>query len=146
MGWRAKAGRKQEVLARVVARLISLAGLAERAAGRSPWVRWQVLWALWHADAEVRDYLADAGRNGAGRFWPPLPILRYGTAPADAIDLAASLRALALIVKAMGAQLGRLAFLLFDRTSDDGDPSHLAGLMQRLATAAGSLVELHDTS
>ncbi|SMH32165.1 hypothetical protein [Mesorhizobium australicum] len=146
MGWRAKAGRKQEVLGRIVARLISLAGLAEQAAGRSPWVRWQVLWALWHADAEVRNHFAHAGRNGTGRLWPPLPILRYGTAPADALDLAASLRALALIVQAMATQLGRLAFLLFDRTSGDGDLSHLAGLMQRRATAAVSPVELRDTS
>nr|WP_295463149.1 hypothetical protein [Mesorhizobium sp.] len=112
MAWTAKTGRRQRVLYSIVARLLSLADLGEDAATRSPWVRFCVLWSLCQADAVVREFVAGSTWNPAGRLWSPaVPIVRYGTEPADAMALAASLRALALIVQAMAGQIRRLALL-----------------------------------
>ncbi|MFH1794896.1 MAG: hypothetical protein ABIK36_16965 [Pseudomonadota bacterium] len=110
MSWKAKTGREQKVLVSIVSTLLALADLAERAAGRSPWVRWCVLWAAWQADLIARDYVAGSTWNEAGRHWSPvLPMVRYGTHPADALDIAASLRALAQMVRTLAAKLGRLS-------------------------------------
>ena len=149
MSWKAKTGREQEVLVSIVSTLLALAFLAEHAAGRSPWVRWCVLWSAWQADLIARDYVAGSTWNEAGRHWSPaLPMVRYGTHPADALDIAASLRALALIVSGMAAQLRRLSFLQQGDTSGeaghDMQPRH--DVFQRLLNAACSPPERRDTS
>ncbi|MFH1796965.1 MAG: hypothetical protein ABIK36_04140 [Pseudomonadota bacterium] len=149
MGWRAKAGREQQVLASIVSRLFSLADMAEDAALRSPWVRWCILWAAWQANALLRDYVEDCAQNPAGRHWSPGPMpVGFGTDPADAHDLAASLRSLALIVSGMAAQIGRLSFLQqgegSDEAGNDNRPHH--AILQRLPDAAISPIELRDTS
>ena len=151
MGWKAETGREQEWLNGIIARLLSLAELAERAAERSPWVRWLALWSLWRAHAVVTDFIAGSTLNPAGRHWSPAMMpRRYGTDPADAIDLAVSLRALALIVRDMAAQIRRLSFLQLDQTSGrnhDGGPTHgLDKIILRLRTATLSPAELCDTS
>ncbi|MCO5161596.1 MAG: hypothetical protein M9939_10695 [Mesorhizobium sp.] len=137
------------MLASIVARLLALADLGEDAAIRSPWVRFCVLWSLCQADAIIREFVAGSTWNPAGRLWSPaLPMARYGTEPADAIALAASLRALALAVQAMAAEIGRLAFLQpgeASSTGRDDDPfDDLAAIFRRLATLAP--VEFRDTS
>lgn len=111
MGWKAKTGKEQDVLVSIVSTLLALAVLVEKAAGDSPWVRWSVLWAALQADLIARDFVAGSTWNPAGRLWSPaVPMVRYGTESADAMDIAASLRALALIVQSMAAQLRRLSF------------------------------------
>ena len=106
MGWKAKGGR--DVLGSIAARLKSLADLAERVAGRSFLVRWIALWYIWQADAILREFVAGSEWNSAGRLWSPaLPEVRYGIGRADALALAVSLRALAVIVLDMAEQKRR---------------------------------------
>ena len=151
MAWKAKTGREQQVLKSIVSTLLALAGLAEKAAGDSPWVRWCVLWAARQADLIARDYVAGSTWNEAGRLWSPaLPVVRYGTAPADALDLAASLRALAAIVSGLAGYLRRISVWrqdqAYDEVEDDGNPLRtFDAVMRRLREAAFS-PELRDTS
>jgi len=84
--------REMEALQGIVALLLSLAGLAERAAGRSFVVRWLVLSGLRHADGVAR-----------ACFVGPSSVARHGHEPADAMNLAVSLRALALVVRNIAA-------------------------------------------
>ena len=149
MSWKAKTGREQQVLASIASTLLALAVLVEKAAGDTPWVRWCVLWAARQADLITRDYVAGSTWNKAGRLWSPvLPVVRYGTAPADALDLAASLRALAMVVSGMAAYLRRVSlWQQGDVSDDDGHdnrPSH--AVLQRLADLASSPVAPRDTS
>ncbi|SMH39071.1 hypothetical protein [Mesorhizobium australicum] len=106
MGWKDKTGT--DALDRIVLLLLSLANLAEQAAGRSYSVRSAALAYLWVADAEVRDYIADRAWNETDGHWSPaMPTVRYGTDPADALALAVSLRALAIIILNMATQIRR---------------------------------------
>ncbi|MBX3573056.1 MAG: hypothetical protein KF694_11965 [Mesorhizobium sp.] len=149
MAWRAKAGREQKVLASIVARLFSLADLAEDAALRSPWVRWCVLWAAWQANALLRDYVEGRAGNMTARHWSPVPMpAGFGSHPDDANDLAASLRALALMVRAIAAQVSRVAFLQRGDGSDEpgNEGNSRRGGLRRLLESTASAVEVRDTS
>nr|WP_295463516.1 hypothetical protein [Mesorhizobium sp.] len=152
MAWKAKTGREQEVLVSIVSTLLGLAGLAEKAAGDTPWVRWCVLWAARQADLITRDFVAGSTWNPAGRLWSPaLPMVRYGTTPADALDLAASLRALAMVVSGMAAYLGRVSVWrqgqALGEADFEGSLRHgLDTFMPRLRDAAARPVEIRDTS
>nr|WP_295469509.1 hypothetical protein [Mesorhizobium sp.] len=152
MAWKAKTGRRQQVLVSIVSTLLALAVLAEKAAGDSPWVRWSVLWAARQADLIAREFVGGSEWNTAGRLWSPaLPNVRYGTEPADALDLAASLRALAAIVTGMAACLRRVSVWRQDQAiGEAGDDSQLhRGLdafMRRLRDVAAPPVEIRDTS
>ncbi|MBX3572849.1 MAG: hypothetical protein KF694_10905 [Mesorhizobium sp.] len=133
----------------IAARLLSLADLAEDVAGRSFLVRWLVLWYVCRADAILREFVAGSEWNTAGRLWSPsLPPVRYGTRSADAMALAASLRALARIVLDMRAERRRLAIVR--QASDeghDGNPIHdLEAVVQTLWHADFLPVEVCDTS
>ncbi|MBX3574197.1 MAG: hypothetical protein KF694_17730 [Mesorhizobium sp.] len=133
----------------IVATLLALAVLAEQAAGDTPWVRWRVLWAARQADLIAREFVAGSTWNPAGRLWSPaLPTVRYGTLPADALDLAASLRALAFVVMNMAAQRRlSLSGEARDESAHDGNAPHgLEAVIQRLGRAALRAVELRDTS
>ena len=151
MAWKAKTGRRQDVLASIVSTLLAIATLAEKSAGDSPWVRFCVLWAARQADLIARDYVAGSTWNTAGRLWSPaLPNVRYGTDPADAFDLAASLRALAMVISGMAAHLRQVSVWQQGEEADaagfDGIPLQgLDAFMRRLREAA-SPVELRDTS
>ena len=144
-----RAKRGTEVLDSIVATLLALAALAERAAGRPCPVRGHALWYIWQADAVVREFVAGSEWNTAGRLWSPaLPAVRCGTDPADAFALAVSLRALALIVLNMAAQ-SRLSLSSEARNHTDRDgnaPLDLDAVIQRLGVAAFRAVELRDTS
>ena len=152
MAWRAKAGREQKVLASIVARLFSFADLAEDAALRSPWVRWCMLWAAWQANALLRDYVEGRAGNMAARHWSPVPMpAGFGSHPDDANDLAASLRALALMMRAIAAQVSRVAFLqrgdVSDEAGNEGGAMHgFDTFIGRLRKASFVAVELRDTS
>ncbi|MBX3574288.1 MAG: hypothetical protein KF694_18190 [Mesorhizobium sp.] len=129
----------------IVARLLALADLGEDAANCSPWVRFCVLWSLCQADAVVREFVAGSTWNPAGRLWSPaVPMVRYGTEPADAYALAASLRALALVVQAMAAQIGRLALLHAEGSA--GTPDRRIAALLLPPDRAAPAVTLFDTS
>ena len=72
----------------------------------------------------------------------------FGADPADAQDLAASLRAFGRFMQATAAQLLRLSFLHQGQASDEaGNNCRLHhGVLQRLPDAAVSSVEFRDTS
>jgi len=100
-------GGKQGRFDRIVALLLALADLAERAAGAPLPVRWLVLWALQEADMVVREYVEDRSAHAAGLWIPAVITVRYGSEPADAINLALSLRMLARAVQTIAAYAGR---------------------------------------
>ncbi len=86
MDWKPASEGERVALKRIVALLCALADLAELAAGRSAAVRALVLWILRHGVAAARKLVAEG----------PDPSLAFtGAAPADAMRLAAGLRALA---------------------------------------------------
>ena len=107
MDWTAEIRNDRNVLMRIAAILLALADLAERAAGASRPVRYQVLWALRQADEVVSEFVTGSACDAACQ-WPPAstPACR-GFDPADAENLAASLRMLAFMVQAMAARRGR---------------------------------------
>ena len=150
MAWKANKGT--DVLGSIAARLMALADLAEDVAGRSFLVRWLALWYIWQADTVVREFVASSEWNTAGRLWSPaLPTVRHGTGSADAMALAVSLRALALIVSSMAAQRRRLAFLQSGQASggwsqDDDPASSFDAIIRGFGQAAFPPVELRDTS
>lgn len=125
MGRRGRIGTTGDMLLRIVAVLLSMADLAERAAGAPRPVRCLVLWALFRADWIAREFILDTA-SAEGRSWSPaLVSVRHGFEPADAMDLAASLRTLAFVLEAMAAPL-------FGPFDDGFDP--LAWIGARLAT------------
>jgi len=149
MGWRAKAGREQKRMAMSIWRLLDLADMAERSVRDLPWVRWCVLWAAWQANALLRDYVEGTLRSTARRPWSTVLMpAGFGADPADAEDLAASLRAFGLFMQATAAHLLRLSFL--HRGHDCAEAGNEGGLhrasLQRLLDAVVTPVELRDTS
>ncbi len=93
----------QKALRRVVALLLSLAGLLDRAAGRSGAVCFLVVWLLRPGEVVAREYLDGLAPGAAGLSAPePLrpgaPESHYGAA--EALRLAASFRALAAALSA----------------------------------------------
>jgi hypothetical protein len=152
MSWRAKTGRDNQVLYSIVSTLLALAALAEKSVGDTPWVRFCVLWAARQADLITRDYVAGSTWNTAGRLWSPaLPYIRYGTEPSDALDIAASLRALAMVVTGMAAYLRRVSIWRQDQAPgatgfDDSAINGLDEFLRRLGEAAARPVEIRDTS
>jgi hypothetical protein len=105
-----RAGTDIDMFDSIATLLMALAGLAERAAGRSWPLRWLALWALRRAETVARDFVAGSGWSIAGRRWTcALPAARRIGDPDDAMRLAAALRALARAVCAMAAHLRRRA-------------------------------------
>nr|WP_295468703.1 hypothetical protein [Mesorhizobium sp.] len=137
------------MLSSIIMRLLSFADMAEDAALRSPWVRWCILWAAWQANALLRDYVEGSARNPAGRHWSPVHMpAGFGSHPDDAQDLAASLRALALVMRAIAAQISRLSFLQRGGGSDEaGNEGRRTCVVPRHLPASDvSPVEFRDTS
>ncbi|TYR31903.1 hypothetical protein FY036_12450 [Mesorhizobium microcysteis] len=131
MDWNDALEEELEALGRIVALLCALAVLAERAAGRSPLVRSLVLWLLRRAEAVARDFVEGDAPFGA------MPVVPAGTGPADAMRLAASLRALA-------RQLDREARLLVAscRLASLEPAASPSVRMPALRDALGSLLRL----
>ena len=93
----------RKALRRIVAVLLSLADLAERAAGRSGAVCFLVVWLLRPGEAVARDYLdglapGAAGLSASEPLRPGAPESCYGAV--EALRLAASFRALAAALAA----------------------------------------------
>ena len=88
----------ERILRRIIALLVSLAVLAERAAERSLPVRWLVLWILRRAETVVEDFVFDE----TGMPPPAMEgISLAGNGPDDALRLAARFRALAAALCAL---------------------------------------------
>ena len=108
MDWTAQIETNRNVLERIVALLLALADLADRAAGASYRVRLQVLWAFQLADDVARELVAGPTYGTAGCLRPPAPAPHCcGSDPADFANLAASLRMLALMVRSMARRPSR---------------------------------------
>ena len=89
-----------QVLKRIVALLLSLAGLCELAS-RAPYpVRCFVLWLMRRVETVVRGWVD--GPADYDEYWPAA--IRVGNDPEDALLLAASLRELARSVRKMAAE------------------------------------------
>jgi hypothetical protein len=88
-------GENRKALLRLVALLLALADLAERAGGRSGPVRHMVLWLLRSGEAIARDYVCGLiGHTACGPAASALPIA------GEAGRLTASFRALAIALEA----------------------------------------------
>lgn len=123
MDWRAAVEQERAALMRLAALLHALASLAERAAGRSAWLRGVVLWLLRPAEAVACQFVADLvapdqfltaqfapGQVAHNEFAPHhfhehAATSQAGNRPEDALRLAASLRALAAYIEAQAALL-----------------------------------------
>ena len=140
----AQIGMKWEVLERVVAILLALADLAERAAGAPHPVRCVVLWILQRAEAVAQEFVAGSTIAARWTTSAEATTVRHGFDAVDAIDLALSFRMLALALGAVVSQLRRQAFLHGGRRSDGPRP-RLHGIRDVLA-AAIARAERPDTS
>jgi hypothetical protein len=106
---RGRARRGRDRLEGIAALLLSLAGLAERAATRSAPVRFIVLWLLRRAEEVAADFV---GAEPSAPVWPEHVASApddAGHGPDDALALGLSLRLLALAVQAMADAAGRLS-------------------------------------
>ena len=99
MNWSEAGEENRKALRRLLALLLALADLAERAAGRSRPVRLLVLWLLRPAEEIARDHVAGLTRTA----FPPAPatILHDADGIADAMRLALSFRTLAAALAAL---------------------------------------------
>jgi hypothetical protein len=93
-----------KTLRRIVAMLLALADLAERAGHRSHVVRCLVLWLMRPAEAVARDYLADLTNNRAGHL-EPLVMSVTDNSVTGAHRLAASFRTLAAALAAFAIEM-----------------------------------------
>jgi len=89
-----------QVLKRIIALLLSLAGLCELASRAPHPVRCFVLWLMRRVETVVRDWVD--GPADYDEVWPPT--IRVGNEPSDALLLAASFRELARSVRKMAAE------------------------------------------
>lgn len=101
MDWDRVIERNRGALRRIMAVLVALAVLAERAGSRSFPVRWLVLSVLRSAEAVAREFVAETTRTPQPSI-EGIPEIR--NAPADALLFASHFRALAA---ALGALLSR---------------------------------------
>lgn len=127
-----------DMLDRIVALLLALAGLAERAAGASPAARCLALWPLSLADAVARAYVAGLPFGSAARACRPGAA---GCDPADALNLALSLRMLAFTLQGIAARLRRRPL-----PDQPGSPLDSAGWFVWFVPAAPRRVQRVDTS
>ena len=105
MGWTRQMETAADMLDRIVAMLLSLASLAERAACVPQARRRTVLAILRNAAIFTRDAFDVSADSAAERYFAPATSeSRTGDSPEDALALAMSFRFLALIVANMNAQ------------------------------------------
>ena len=138
-------GLDETTLRRIIARLVSFAALAERAAGRCFPVRWLVLAILRHAEGATLGYLADTtGLDWAACFEDdPAP----ESSRDDAAMLAWRFRTLAALLGALLPPESRFDYLAGWTTRRDPArhafaPFALAGL----GASGGWPPAIHDTS
>lgn len=143
----------RDVLKRIVAMLLALADLAERACGMPLPVRSLLLWILRPAEAVAREFIGGSAQDAHWQRQAAAAIaVEGGNDPADAIELARSLRALALALKTLSREARRFSGRWATWTSvpvlllDAGlSPATLVGCasMRPLRTNLGILAKLH---
>ena len=128
-------------LRRIIATLVALAALADRAAGRSFPVRWLVLAILRYAETVARDYVIET----APWAWPYLENEpEAGGSPMDAALLGLRLRMLAAVLGALLPAEDRR-----DGWSSDRDPARhclASGVFLVIVLPNGRRFAFHDTS
>jgi hypothetical protein len=159
--------QEERTLRRIIATLVALAVLAERAAYRSLPVRWLVLCLLRHAESVTRDHVAET----TGWDWSDLAcafgnddpragfitehdahiLTGAGNGPADALALAWRLRMLASILSALlspasGFDPGACRIGCPDVRGEAAHHRLAARLIELLATAVGLPHPAPDTS
>jgi hypothetical protein len=128
-------------LRRVIALLVALAALAERAAGRFFPVRWLVLCVLRRAEVVGRDFVIET----APWAWPYLEdALEPGSSPMDAVLLGQRLRMLAAVLRALLAPIDPLDGWRSGRDGARHCPAPFAG--RRPVAPNGRRPAFHDTS
>ena len=128
--------------------LVALAGLAERASGRSAAVRCLVLWLLRQAETVARDFV----EGGPDAPSASMPVAAKGAGPREAMRLASSLRALARQLRDHASVLAAAAQRMRDEPAAlpcDRMPvlrDALAALSRLAALAPGAPHPAPDTS
>lgn len=108
MGGNRQMAETEDMLDNIVALLLAIANLTERAAGAPDAVRHLVLAIIRQGDAVARDFVrAPDGSHAKAKLAVPIP----SSSAEGAMALAGSLRALALLVRIMGARTRRLSVL-----------------------------------
>ena len=129
-----------QMLKGIIALLLSLAALCERASRAPHPVRCFVLWLMRRAESMVRDWVD--GPSDYDEYWPAA--IRAGNEPADALRLAASLRDLARSVRKMAAEYRR--FVRQCEREERGDAGNKerddVAKPRRIATACELLARL----
>jgi len=133
MGW------KEEVLEEILALLVLLAGLADRAAGRPLAIALPVLAGLAHAEAVARTYLIGLPSGAAARV---------ASSPATdrAARLAADFRMLARILRACLAQARRRARFATRDVARQADSSTAPQALARALRHCAAAPVAPDTS
>ena len=134
MDWTRQITVTQDMLDRIVALLLSLADLAELAAGEPGARRRRALAIIRSGGAVTHDAFGLSGdpfnasvRVADGRAVPAPPRAVSGDGPEDALALAMSLRTLALLVAAMAKRKSRLSSLMSgnaEAPTGDHSPAH----------------------
>lgn len=123
---------------RIIALLMSLAGLADRAAG-APWpLRFVVLAILRRGETAARNLLIDEADYAGVPMWLPPDAGQYGNRPVDALQLGLCFRMLALALAYLLQQTAGAAQVA-PRLLPFTDATPLAWLEPRVRPA-------HDTS
>lgn len=101
MDWSGAREDEKRVLKRIVALLFAFASLAESLSDRPRPVRALVLWILRFAETVARDFVIDTALDQGAPLTPAvllIPALHGGDNPADAMRLAVTFRALAILL------------------------------------------------
>lgn len=132
--WSRRLDRRRDVLERIIALLLALSALAERADGLSAVRRESVLRILTYGEAEARTFvIAMARESGA----PAEPAADVAMAHGQAERLAAGFRALALILGAMLSLARRFARSLPKEAGlRVGPPVHKSAELKRFRRVA----------
>ncbi len=145
MEWERAWREEREALMRLVALLHALAGLSERAAGRSAFIRGIVLWLLRRAEPIACEFVTgEEDMPPDPGVWPAAPA-PAGNRPEDALHLAEIFRALAWLLE---AQIGPLGAQGDGRAGRTGDrPVRRGAAKEALAAlaalACGALAHPH---
>jgi hypothetical protein len=140
MEWNAQIDRELRGLDGIVAVLLALAGLAERAAPAPYPIRCVVFWFLRQADAVAAGFVGGSASGAArGKWLVARMTVRAGFHSVDERDLALSLGMLAQTVAAMVEHLRRLAFLHRSRSGDKtpGTQDEVPGAFNMTASQSG---------
>ena len=150
MEWERAWREERAALMRLVALLHAFAGLAERAAGRSAFVRGIVLWILRRAEPVARDFVTgDENLLPDQGLWPMAPAAA-GNRPEDALHLAEIFRTLAWLLEAQIGPLGTQADGTCDirvrRSAAEGKTLAALAALTRIALTRPYRVAAPDTS